>query len=309
MSLSLAAVLAMSFTGAPLKPIEVNYLLAWQFERKASNPVQCLHESQSQTPVQTAGCTAVGNHQAWQFKWRGNREFEIRNLRTGGCLDVEGASTYRGARVIDWPCHGGANQRWQVLGRSDYAEDHVLLRSVHGGLCAETENGELRMRDCHVEAGGVPVFRMVYHVDRWARQGEGIPMRVVRGGRCAGHDGSRVFLADCGAPNTRFYHYSADQVLGSFHLATSPRFQQCMTVERASDGYDYAVMRACSWSNEDNSPQHWTLEESGNAWQYRNRASGLCLNAQWGQAHAGTRLIAWPCAPASDNARWWYATH
>lgn len=309
MSMTLAAVLAMAFTGAPLQPIEIEDLLGWQLERKASTPVTCLHESQSKTPVQATGCTAVGNHQTWQFMWRGNRQFEIRNVRTGGCLDIEGASTWRGARVIDWPCHGGTNQRWQVLGRGSYAYDHVVLRSVHNGLCAETENGELRMRDCYAEVGGVPVFRMVEAIERRARQGEGVPLRVVGGGRCAGHDGSRVFLADCGANNTRFYHYGANSVLGSFHLSTSSRFQQCMSVERASDGYDYAVMRACSSANDGHSPQQWTLEESGNAWQYRNLASGLCLNAQWGNAHAGTRLIAWPCAPASDNARWWYATH
>ena len=49
MSMTVAAVLAMSFTGTPLKPIQIEDLLAWQFERKASNPAYCLHESQSKT--------------------------------------------------------------------------------------------------------------------------------------------------------------------------------------------------------------------------------------------------------------------
>ena len=106
MSMALATVLATAFTGAPLQPIQIEALLVWQFERKASTPVACLHESQSKTPVQATGCTAVGNHQSWHFISQGNRQFEIRNVRTGGCLDIEGASPWRGARVIDWPCHG-----------------------------------------------------------------------------------------------------------------------------------------------------------------------------------------------------------
>lgn len=35
-------------------------------------------------------------------------------LSRKNCLDVEGGSKKRGARVIAWPCHKGTNQKFRV---------------------------------------------------------------------------------------------------------------------------------------------------------------------------------------------------
>jgi hypothetical protein len=293
----------------PLIPIYPNTLETVQIERKGSLGRTCLHSERAHASVATATCTVVGAQQTWMFRRTAiPLMFEIYNLRTGGCLDVEGANRSRGALVLDWPCHGGLQQRWRVLARGEYERSHVLLQSVHSGLCIESENGALRMRDCYAEQGGVPVFSLLYSIQRVARQSpNGSPIQVVRGGLCMGQDGTRTFLAGCHAAGTRFWFEPENLVDSTFRLATSKALDQCVVVERAVDGYDYAVMRSCSDARA--RKDFWRLDASGNAWQYRHMPTGRCLNAQFGMAHAGTRLIVWPCAPASDNARWYYAAH
>ena len=34
---------------------------------------------------------------------------------SGKCLDVSGGSLDDGASIIQWQCHGGANQNWRLL--------------------------------------------------------------------------------------------------------------------------------------------------------------------------------------------------
>ena len=293
----------------PLVPVPANIWEPSQIERKESQGRACLHSRDPQVGVASTTCMVVGAQQHWMFRNTAiPLTYEIYNVRTGGCLDVEGASRARGALVLDWPCHGGLNQRWRVLARGEYERSHVLLQSVHSGLCIEAENGALRMRDCYAEQGGVPVFSLLYQAQREARQSPNAsPIQVVRGGLCMGHDGTRTFLSGCQAAGTRFWFAPLSLVDGTFPLATSKALNQCVVVERAADGYDYAVMRSCNdaWARK----EFWRLDASGNAWQYRHIPTGRCLNAQFGTAHAGTRLIVWPCAPASDNARWYYAAH
>jgi glucosylceramidase len=39
--------------------------------------------------------------------------FRLVASHSGKCLDVYGAGQQNGARVIQWNCHGGPNQRWR----------------------------------------------------------------------------------------------------------------------------------------------------------------------------------------------------
>lgn len=305
----IAALLPARAMAQPLQPVHVNIWETVQFERKLSQGRDCLHSEYAGASVASTTCMVVGAQQNWLFRNTGiDKTYEIYNPRTNGCLDVEGASRSRGALVLDWPCHGGINQKWRVLARAQYERSHVVLQSAHSGLCIESENGALRMRDCYAEQGGVPVFSMLWPGEREARQSpNGSPIQVVRGGLCMGHDGTRTFLSGCHAMGTRFWFESVWLADSTFLLATSSALAQCVVVERATDGFDYAVMRSCSDARA--RKEFWRLDASSNAWQYRHIPTGRCLNAQFGTAHAGTRLIVWPCAPASNNARWYYAAH
>lgn len=55
-----------------------------------------------------------------------------RKVKVGDlCLDVEGASRRKGARVITWKCHSGANQKFARTKRGEW-------KAKHSGKCVNT---------------------------------------------------------------------------------------------------------------------------------------------------------------------------
>jgi hypothetical protein len=58
--------------------------------------------------VQTS--CSVGARSQWTYNGT-----TIVNRATGACLDVDGANTANGTRLISWTCHGNANQRWTAI--------------------------------------------------------------------------------------------------------------------------------------------------------------------------------------------------
>ncbi|MFI9238073.1 RICIN domain-containing protein [Streptomyces sp. NPDC053079] len=63
--------------------------------------------------------------------------FEIVARHSGKCLDVQGFSKNDGAPVIQWPCHGGANQKWYFQRRAD---NFWEIRSVDSDKCLDAAN-------------------------------------------------------------------------------------------------------------------------------------------------------------------------
>lgn len=57
------------------------------------------------------------------------------------CLDVYGGYQSNGARLIQWGCHGGDNQRWIVETNSD---GYSALMAKHSGQCMTVKNAETR---------------------------------------------------------------------------------------------------------------------------------------------------------------------
>ena len=289
-------------------PVAISPRGPMQFERAGlSMPTVCLASEGSRNVVAAASCMVVGDQQGWILVPTADKTiYEVRSLRTSGCLDVEHEHGYVGARVLDYPCHGRKNQHWRVLATSASALDRVLLQSMHSGLCVEAYGFRAVMSECRPTDVGGPAFRLRKPSERWGAEDRGAHLRVLRGVRCLAQDGTRAFLADCNE-STTFYFLSEGDYAPTIRLATSPSRARCLAVaDRASDGYDYVVVAPC---NELEASQHWFPEKVGHAWQYRNLATGACLNAQFGDAHASTRLITWPCTPSSDNAQWWYSAH
>jgi Ricin-type beta-trefoil lectin domain-like len=68
------------------------------------------------------------------------------------CLDVSGVSQQKGAAVIQWPCHGGGNQRWRKV---DVGGGYFRLVASHSGKCldvsgASQQNGAAVIQwTCH----------------------------------------------------------------------------------------------------------------------------------------------------------------
>lgn len=62
--------------------------------------------------------------------------------RSGQCVDVYGASTADDAAIIQWPCHGGTNQRWRLVPVSVSGVDKTFnLVSVGSGKCVAPSGG------------------------------------------------------------------------------------------------------------------------------------------------------------------------
>jgi hypothetical protein len=56
-----------------------------------------------------------GNDQWWKLVDAGGGQVTLVNVRTGWYADVDGSSKADGAKVIQWPANGVANQQWQVV--------------------------------------------------------------------------------------------------------------------------------------------------------------------------------------------------
>lgn len=67
--------------------------------------------------VVQATCGAAGSTftQWWYQVGVGGGLWEIRNIYYDHCLEVPGASTVNGARIVSSPCNGSANQRWRMV--------------------------------------------------------------------------------------------------------------------------------------------------------------------------------------------------
>ncbi|MFK0215498.1 RICIN domain-containing protein [Streptomyces sp. NPDC090298] len=84
-----------------------------------------------------------GANQNWRFTQRADGSYEIANVESGLCADVEGSSTAAGARVVQWTCTGAANQRWNVVRQANGS--YKVTSALSGRLLttASTANGAL----------------------------------------------------------------------------------------------------------------------------------------------------------------------
>jgi hypothetical protein len=252
--------------------------------------------------VQYAPCMPVGGSQAWRFKPQSDGSYLIVNAESGGCLDVEASSRAPNSRVLDWPCHGLANQRWYVNGMELGGSYWAVIWSVVSGHCLDVgPRGALQV-DCKWTSNGNSVWQLIEdrHRQPTARLNT-FSLSVVRGGLCAREVGAWIDLGACqpSSPKTNrmdIVPVSYDPIRFQLRLASG----RCLG-GTPSSGVVWASSVACNAGDE---TQVWEVNRSGDALQVRNRGNGRCLNAKDGASSVGTWLIHWPCSPGSDNARW-----
>ena len=79
----------------------------------------------------------------WRYRLRYlvsvNPGYSLVNQRSGKVLDVAKASKEAGARLIQWPPHGGDNQGFMLVGSDEPLVDQLV--AVHSGMCLEAEGG------------------------------------------------------------------------------------------------------------------------------------------------------------------------
>lgn len=98
------------------------------------------------------GHLSGGDISAIQLMYGSGLSGSIVNVASNKCIDIMNFSHDNGAPVISYPCHGGNNQRWDVLPQGD---GFVLLRSRESGKCLEIDawskdSGHIAQQwDCH----------------------------------------------------------------------------------------------------------------------------------------------------------------
>ncbi|MEO6715423.1 MAG: S8 family serine peptidase [Mycobacteriales bacterium] len=93
-----------------------------------------------------ADCALWNNNQRWNLMADGS----VRHVPSGKCVDVSGAQTANGTRVILYTCNGGTNQKWT----GSFAKTSQL-RSTASGRCLDNRDGitangnQLQIWDCY----------------------------------------------------------------------------------------------------------------------------------------------------------------
>lgn len=64
----------------------------------------------------------------------GSQVTDIANRNSGKCIDVVSGSTADGAEIIQWTCHGGANQQWEL---QDAGGGYYRILSQASGKCLD----------------------------------------------------------------------------------------------------------------------------------------------------------------------------
>lgn len=280
------------------------------------NPAACLQSPMAapgagaEAVVAQRECTPVGNAQGWTFQALGAGEYRVVNHRSGGCLDIEGASHASGARLLDVACNGGASQRWQVLGSASWwidldAAERAVVRNAMSGRCLGLSSGVAVQVSCTPETGAAPTWRLADPDERSRGQAlDGTRLSNAKGGLCAAHDGTRGFLVECTSwsdSQTRFlFAPDLEDALGSFSLRDPEDHTQCMALDTGNDGRRYASVRTC----DEAAGERWMLEPAGTEWQLRNVRHGECLAPEDGSAALQSVLVGTTCTPDAVHARW-----
>ncbi|SER78675.1 RICIN domain-containing protein [Actinokineospora terrae] len=124
---------------------------------------------------------------------------ELRSNNSDKCLDVAGASLDGGANVIQWTCHGGDNQKWQLVLVESY--DIYQVVSAGSGKCldvtgASTDNGaQVIQWDCSGDTN--QQWQLIPRTDN------GYELQAVHSSKCldvtgaSTEDGAKVIQWEC----------------------------------------------------------------------------------------------------------------
>jgi len=222
---------------------------------------RCVQSVGSGTQVQATNCMTAGNQQMWAFNRASDGYYKIVNRRTGACLDVDGASSATGARVLDWSCHAGNNQRWAVelLSRSD-TQLRARVKNLSSGKCLAISNFAIQV-PC-TDANTVWSMRNAEH--RLPLNGHGL--YASQGGACITHDNNWVALSNNCTRQRMGFHLKPMDAWGDVFRIHTIDPNRCMTVENWHDGHRYAAIRSCTGSTR----EQWAMANDGGHWQIRN---------------------------------------
>ena len=116
---------------------------------------------------------------------------QIKPVHSEKCLDVAFGSTANGARVIQFTCHGGDNQKWRT---EAVGNGMFQIVAVHSGKCMDVNEASLQDRaaiiqfDCHGGTNQRFFIEPVGHNPNDPR----VRIRIVSSSKCLDVEGGTI---------------------------------------------------------------------------------------------------------------------
>jgi len=120
-----------------------------QFQMEHSK--RCLDNSGSKSKGAQAwqyDCNRKNDNQKWRIVYKDGTWFNLVNIRTGMCLDIDGNSKSKGRKVHQWPCHKGANQQWRL---DNQGGGWFRLVVRHSNQCMDVSGGKKGNREKYIQ--------------------------------------------------------------------------------------------------------------------------------------------------------------
>jgi hypothetical protein len=199
---------------------------------------------------------------------------EIRIAKSGMCLDVSGGSKSDRAEVIQWPCHGKANQRWRVV---DVGFGWKNIVSVHSGKCLDLQGGKMEDRVKFIQYtcgknNRAQMFRDVTNVSN---------------AEINKHFETAQARLDRPGPRTFVSRYSGKCIDNTGSTKRGVQMHQFTCYKNAPN-------------------QQFMLIDRGDRFTYslKNVKSGLCMNVSGNSTKNQGKIIQWPCDNAKNSGFW-----
>jgi beta-N-acetylglucosaminidase len=263
----------------------------------APNGVQAALNAANSTPMQR-----------FRLSLQSDGFYSIINIRSGLALDVFGSSAREGAKVIQWPSHGGDNQKWGFAANSDGS--YTIVSKLNSSLCIDATGGRF--------VDGTPLVL-------WSR-GTDKPNQRFWLSRIQPAVGDGAYTVRAASGATLLDIEANSQVSGARALTYSPtgglNQRLVFTWEPGTGYYTIAALHSMKlldvegngaapgtsviqWDGTGNFNQRWSLERDAqrNNLFIRAASSGQALDVFGGSASSGARVIVWPLH-GKANQQW-----
>jgi hypothetical protein len=228
--------------------------------------------------------------------------YEIRNIATGQVLDVAGASRQVGAAVIQWPAHGGANQRWTITAA---AGGGYRLTAKHSGQVLSVVDGSTAEGALLRQQPDAGADSQRWYIDyaptgfhlfaKHSGKRLGVPPGSGSGARVA----QQVDTASENQQWVLSIQPDPTIVSGATYKLTAQHSGDCLDVAGAStvDGAN-----VWSWHDNGTTAQRWRIEREGDGWRLVAACSGMALEVPY--LYGGGNDVVQGVIDGGPNQRW-----
>ena len=232
--------------------------------------------------------------QQWKFTRRDNGSYEIKNIKTGKCLDVDASGSKAGANVQVWDDYDNAAQSWNIY----YVNGKYALRPLCSTTCvldvagSGTANGN-NVATWTYNGCNAQMFTISHVVpDTPANLGDDFVAKIT-------NTSSNKNLSIYEPRNVMLYHDSTSpaqqwkftrQSDGSYKIV-NVKYGTCLDVD---NGSSVAGANVQLWEDNGSNAQRWFVYKVGNDYILRPACSFDCvLDVTGGSSADNTNIQTW----------------